>query len=113
MMKKLLAAALCLMLLCFAAGCGAEEEIPEEEISVFRATVTEISGQNMMVTPEEGSFELNSSDLFSVPIQNMPASPEPVIGDTVEIEYSGGIMEIYPACLGKIISIKVIRDETK
>lgn len=74
----------------------------------FTAVIREITADTMLVRPAEGSDELRSSDSFSVPMQLMAASPEPEVGDTVEIEYNGEILEIYPAKLGKIYAIRVI-----
>jgi len=107
-MKKLLAiaAALCIALLL--AGCTAESDTPDT--CVMRATVTEIDQSAMLVTPEEGSWELSSSDCFSVPIAHMESSPEPQVGDRIEILYGGGICETYPATLEQIISVRVVTE---
>lgn len=75
---------------------------------MLRAEVIQIQNGSMLVKPVEGSQELRSSDLFSINIGNMPASPEPEVGDTVEIRYNGEIMESYPAQLGEIYGITVI-----
>lgn len=72
------------------------------------AIVTEFDNGSMLVTPVEGSWELNSSDLFRIPIQNMESSPEPQVGDVIEVEYDGGILETYPASLENIIYISVV-----
>ena len=37
----------------------------------------------------------------------MESSPEPQVGDIIEIEYSGEIMETYPARLGEVYSIRI------
>lgn len=75
---------------------------------VIQATVTEIGNGSILVTPVEGSAELSSSDSFSVPIKSMEASSEPKIGDVLEIAYSGGILETYPAMLEGIVWIRVV-----
>lgn len=72
------------------------------------AIVTGIDNGSMLVTPVEGSWELNSSDLFRIPIQNMESSPEPRVGDMIEVEYDGGILETYPASFENIIYISVV-----
>lgn len=77
--------------------------------SVCRATVVEIRDGSMLVTPVEGSAELNSADKFDVPMRHVNASPEPQVGDLVEITYSGSIAELYPASFDGITEIRVIR----
>lgn len=74
---------------------------------VLQATVTEIENGSMLATPIEGSWELNSSDVFRIPVRNIESSAEPQVGDIIEILYSGGILEIYPAELENIIQIRV------
>ena len=86
------------------ASCGKKKT---EEFT-FRATITEIQNGSMLVTPTEGSDELRSSDSFLVKIENMPSSPEPEVGDIVEITYDGGIQETYPAGLNHVFSIVVV-----
>lgn len=76
----------------------------------LQATVTKIENSTMLVKPVEGSWELNSSDVFSVPIKNMDSSKEPQVGDMIEILYGGGIAEIYPAELQNIVQIRVIEN---
>jgi len=83
-------------------GCGKKEN------PTFQAYVTEIEGTNMTVTPVEGSAELSSSDIFVVPMENMEASPQIQVGDIIEIEYNGEILESYPASLGEIYNISVV-----
>ena len=62
------------------------------------------------MTPVEGSWELNSADRIEVPIRNAHPSPEPEIGDVIEIEYSGEILETYPARIADVYGIKVIKE---
>jgi len=38
------------------------------------------------------------------------SSPEPEIGDVIEIEYSGEILETYPARIADVYGIKVIKE---
>lgn len=78
------------------------------EIRVLKAIVTEVGNGRMLVEPVEGSEELRSSNLFSVPIEYMEASPEPSVGDLVEISYCGGILEVYPSLLENITHIRVV-----
>lgn len=76
--------------------------------NVMQATVMEIENGTMLVKPVEGAWELNSADLFRIPIKNMEASPEPRVGDMIEVEYNGGILETYPASFENIFYISVV-----
>ena len=90
-------------------SCGKNKE----DVHVFRGHITAIENGSMLVTPAEGSEELKSSDSFQIAIRDMPPSPEPEAGDTVEITYSGGIQETYPAGLDNVISITVVEKASK
>ena len=74
----------------------------------FTAIVSEVNAGTLLVTPVAGSDELRSANSFTVSSSNYPEGYEPVIGDKLEIEYDGYILEIYPASLGKIYSVKLI-----
>lgn len=87
---------------------GAEQQ----ERFIMSATITEVGDGYMLVTPSEGSWELSSSDCFNIPTINMLASPEPEVGDTVEIEHNGVIQELYPASFLKVFFVTVIKDES-
>ena len=76
------------------------------------AVITEIQNGTLLVRPVDGSWELSSSDSFSIPIQHMPSSPEPRVGDMLQIKYNGYILETYPASLGEIYSIEVVGRES-
>lgn len=78
------------------------------DASVFTATILEIHDGCYLVEPSEGSAERTSADRIEVPIQNAAPSPEPQVGDTVEIEYSGVILETYPAQIADVYAIRVI-----
>ncbi len=107
--KKVL---ICFAVMLFAAAmmsCGKKKT---EEFT-FRAVITEIKNGSMLVTPVEGSDELRSSDSFRVTIENMPSSPEPEVGDIVEITYDGGIQETYPAGLDHVFNIVVVEKAAK
>ncbi|MDY2938710.1 MAG: M56 family metallopeptidase [Fusicatenibacter sp.] len=81
--------------------------------AVFRAEILEIHDGYFGVRPLEGSMELNSADQIEVPIQQMQSSPEPQVGDVIEIEYSGEILETYPARLQEVYRIRVVSEEEK
>ena len=76
----------------------------------FEAEILEIYDGNYLVKPVEGSWELNSADRIEVPIRNAHPSPEPEIGDVIEIEYSGEILETYPARITEVFSIRVVKE---
>lgn len=122
MMKKNLYSMICLcslvsMMLCAcekqqigtAAEGTATIEASEKsaETVTFQATVAELTGSGILVEPIEGSWELSSANLFWIPnIENIDLH----LGDTVEIEYDGEIMETDPAQLGKVYSIKITKE---
>ena len=85
------------------------EGFSNEAHQVFWAEILEIHDGHYLVKPVEGSWELNSADRIVVPISNAHPSPEPEIGDVIEIEYSGEILETYPARIADVYGIKVIK----
>ena len=86
------------------------EGFSNEAHQVFQAEILEIHGGHYLVKPVEGSWELNSADRIEVPVRNAHPSPEPEIGDVIEIEYSGEILETYPARIADIYGIKIIKE---
>ena len=86
------------------------ESFSNEAHQVFRAEILEIHDGHYLVKPVEGSWELNSADRIVVPISNAHPSPEPEIGNVIEIEYSGEILESYPAQIADVYGIKLIRE---
>ena len=83
--------------LVFKNHCIQIEGFSNEAHQVFQAEILEIHNGNYLVKPVEGSWELSSADRIEVSIRNVHPSPEPEIGDVIEIEYSGEILETYPA----------------
>ena len=79
-----------------------------QERRTVQARITEVENGSFLVEPVEGASELFSSDLFRVPITNIPPSPEPQVGDIVEISYDGSILESYPAQFGTVYSMRVV-----
>ena len=94
--------------LVFKNQCIQIEGFSNEAHQVFQAEILEIHGGNYLVKPVEGSWELSSADRIVVPISNAHPSPEPEIGDVIEIEYAGEILETYPAQIADVYGIKVI-----
>ena len=86
------------------------EGFSNEAHQMFQAEILEIHGSHYLVKPVEGSWELNSADRIEVPIRNAHPSPEPEIGDVIEIEYSGEILETYPAQIADVYGIKIIKE---
>ena len=78
------------------------------ETVTFQATILEIQDGYYLVEPMEGSAELNSADQITIPMTNRTPSPEPEVGDVLEIEYDGSIAESYPAQITNVYSIRVI-----
>lgn len=68
----------------------------QEVIHKFVATVIEISGNSVTVEPVIGEDELQSSDRISVNTASL-GDIGAEVGSDVEIYYTGGIMESYPA----------------
>lgn len=75
----------------------------------FEAEILEIHDGYFLVEPVEGSRELNSADRIEVPMEIMSPSPEPQVGDIIEISYNGEILETCPARLGDVYSIRIIK----
>ena len=95
--------------LVFKNNCLQIEGFSNEAHQVFQAEILEDHNGYYLVKPVEGSWELNSADRIEVPIRNAHPSPEPEIGDVIEIEYSGEILETYPARIADVYGIKVIK----
>ena len=75
----------------------------------FEAEILEIYDGYFLVKPE-ASWTINSADQIEVPMEDMGTSPEPEIGDIIEIAFDGVILETYPARIKEVYSISVIRD---
>ena len=65
------------------------------------AIITEINGTEMLLDGPKGCF--------SVPMQKLESSPEPQVGDILEVTYDGRIEELYPSLFPGIISLKVYK----
>lgn len=94
--------------LVFKNHCIQIEGFSNEAHQVFQAEILEIHNGNYLVKPVEGSWELSSADRIEVSIRNVHPSPESEIGDVIEIEYAGEILETYPAQIADVYGIKVI-----
>jgi hypothetical protein len=90
--KFLILALVCAVLL---AGCGDMKQ------HVFRAEVTEV-GENYMLVREIGGSDF---DLYSLGLSDISDGSAPLVGDTYEIKYRGGIIESFPAQFQKLIRV--------
>ena len=89
-------------------GCSKKEPVGDPPSVSFKANVLEINDQTYLVEPVEGSDELKSSDQIVVSMKNINPSPEPKVGDVIEITYDGSIAESYPAQITEVYGIKVV-----
>lgn len=91
----------------FLAACGRKEE---PDVTAFEAEILEVHEGYFLVEPVEGSQELRSAEKIQVPMKNMDPSPEPQVGDIIEITYHGEIAESYPAQITEVSGIKVVKE---
>ena len=77
------------------------------EQTILQAKLLAIEDCHFIVEPVEGSPELNSASRIMVPMRNMEPSPEPVVGDILQIEYDGMLQETYPAQITNVYRISV------
>ncbi len=117
--KLLVTAALCLFLTACGTDAGTSPTMqPDQQIteqtatatSTCRAIITEISGNTLTVTPVVDSWELNSSDKFTISAEQLDATITPTIGMTLEITYDGSILETYPASFSGIQKVTVVSE---
>lgn len=83
---------------------------PSLQDSVVRVTITEINGNTLLVKPVASSVELNSSSLFSLPTSNLASDIKAYIGMELDITYSGGILETYPAMFGNVKNVTIVSE---
>lgn len=91
----------------FLTACGRNGE---RNAVTFEAKILEVNEGYFLVEPVEGSQELKSTDKIQVPMKNMDPSPEPQVGDMIEISYNGEIAESYPAQLTEVYSIRFVKE---
>lgn len=99
---------------CFLTDPVAKEEAPK---AVFTATVVESSKTWIMVEPDYGTPERNSSNRISVSlyvhytdgaIAATGVFGEFQVGDRVKITYDGSILESYPAQLHTVYYVELV-----
>ena len=79
--------------------------------STMYAKLLEFHDGYYTVEPVEGSWELSSASKIEVPMKNMVPSPEPQMGDILEIEYDGQLAETYPARISKVYGIRIAEEK--
>ena len=77
---------------------GNEEQ---EVVHKFVATILELDSSSALVQPVEGEDELSSADKIHLGIANL-GDIGAQVGSEVEIYYTGGIMESYPAQINAV-----------
>ena len=111
-MRKQLLLILTLSLILAVTACrtysGGGSEVDENGKATFQVTILEIRDGNYLVEPVDGSTELNIADQITVPMTNKNLSPEPEVGDVLEIEYDGSIAESFPAQITNVYSIRIV-----
>lgn len=88
---------------------SSSQDTAPEQARVF-VYVTDIKENVVYVKPKEGAYELNSSDSFTLNLDEIPEKDEIKVGAKLEIIYSGMIEESYPAHFGGIYSISIVKD---
>ena len=89
-------------------GCG-----DTKDQYTFKGTILEINKNSILMEPLEGEDILKSSDRISIGIKDIELPENLLEGDIIEITYSGGVMESYPAQISDIISIKIVTDSVE
>jgi hypothetical protein len=102
MKRRIVALALMTLLVLALTACGKEEETFTKTLTVLEIG----SGSLLAVDTEDPTGE------FFVPLEHFPASPEPQVGDIIEVTYDGGIAETYPAMFDHIFSISGIEADS-
>ena len=114
-MNKLIAFVLALALALTLVGCTNKEKSNENnETHIFQGEIIEFNNGAMLVEPLEGYSEAEHAQRIRVVIQNMPGSPEPRVGDIIEVTYSGVMTEESPPSptgVEKIVVIKRTPDD--
>ena len=93
------------------AAFSAYDQAAEAEKAVFQAEIVEIADGAMLVRPLEGCPEADYAPYVHVVIQNMAGSPEPRVGDVIEITYSGMMTEEDPPSPDGVARIQVVQHE--
>lgn len=79
----------------------------EEDITSFGAKVLEVNDNYLLVEPLADSNERKSADKIEISLADKTSWPIPAIGDTVNVFYSGGLQETYPARITKVCRVEI------
>lgn len=109
-MKKILLFALSICVLLSGCGVDTSNVGNNNDQNSFKSTVLEVNENSILVEPLEGEDVLKSADRISVSVTEIDFPDNLTEGDIVEIIYSGGIMESYPAQVGGVISINLVTE---
>ena len=82
----------------------------QEVVHKFVATVLELDSNSTLVQPVEGEEELHSADRIHLGVAEL-GDIGAQVGSDVEIYYTGGIMESYPAQIQNVVKIQLLDDE--
>ena len=85
---------------------------PTIQTEVVTVTIMDISGDNILVKPVDGSPELKSSSKFYLSSKKLPDDIKPKVGMKLEITYNGGILETYPAQFGNVKKVVEVKEDT-
>lgn len=122
-MKKILVTLVSLVLCgsVLLGGCGRKNagESPEEEgalcgTDTMKGIVLEIRDGSLVIAPDEESWVRSSSDQVVAGTAECTdkASQEALkrlaIGDTVEVTFSGNVLETYPASIGNVSALRIL-----
>ena len=84
-------------------GCG-----EAADGSVFQGEVIEIQEGGLLVKPAPESMESRSADRIWVSLEDPEIFSQIQLGDRVEITYSGGLQETYPAVAAGVESVRKV-----
>ena len=85
---------------------------PTIQTAVVTVTIMDISGDNILVKPVDGSPELKSSSKFYLSSKKLPDDIKPKVSMKLEITYNGGILETYPAQFGNVKKVVEVKEDT-
>ncbi len=105
-MKRFLVLCLILTLVLAVTGCSNTAE--NDESVTFKATIIEIVDGYFLVEPIEGSPQADYAERIMVAMKHMEPSPEPLVGDIIEITYNGIMTEEDPPVVAGVQYIKVV-----
>lgn len=85
-------------------GCSNDENV------VFQGEIIGISDEAMLIEPLPDYTEGKYADCVKVAIQYMPSSPEPTVGDIIEVTYNGIMQEEDPPWMCGVVSVVIVED---